>query len=101
MKLVLITAVNQYKRQVQQILKNTQINNYSYQDVVGHRDVSSVADPGNWFVGDRFESQSILFFAFISEEQTDQLFEEIDRFNANLESLSKIHISILNIQKTN
>lgn len=101
MKLVLITSVNQYKQQVQKILKNCNIQNYSFQDVVGHKDISSVADRGNWFPGDRFESQSITFFAMVPASIIDALFEEVERFNNNLESLSRIHVSILNIEKTN
>ena len=101
MKLVLITSVNQFKRQIQKILKNCNIQNYSFQDVVGHKDISSVADKGNWFVGDRFESHSITFFAMVPADTVDPLFEEVGRFNSNLESLSRIHLSILNIEKTN
>jgi hypothetical protein len=101
MKLVLITSVNQFKKQIQKILKNCNIQNYSFQDVVGHKDISSVADRGNWFVGDRFESHSITFFAIVPSGVIDSLFEEVERFNSNLESLSRIHLSILNIEKTN
>lgn len=101
MKLVLITSVNQFKDQIQKILKNCNILNYSYQNVVGRKDISSVADKGNWFVGDRFESQSITFFAMVSPKTIDNLFEEVERFNSNLESLSRVHLSILNIEKTN
>ena len=101
MKLVLITSVNQFKKQIQKILKNSNIQNYSFQDVIGHKDISSVADRGNWFVGDRFESQSITFFAMVPSSTVDNLFEEVERFNNNLETLSRIHLSILNIEKTN
>lgn len=101
MKLVLITSVRQYKQQVQKVLKNCNIQNYSFQDVVGHRDISSVADSGNWFVGDRFESQSITFFAMVPASSIDCLFEEVERFNSTLESLSRVHLSILNVEKTN
>ena len=101
MKLVIITSVNQFKEQIQKILKNSDINKYSYNEVVGHRDIKSVADTGNWFVGDRFESQSIMFFAFVPESNIDNVFKEVELFNSNLESLYQIHISILNIEKTN
>lgn len=101
MKIVLVTSVSQYKEQVQKILKNCNIMNYSFQDVIGHRDISSVSDSGNWFVGDRFETQSITFFALVPASIVDVLFEEVDRFNANLESLSRIHLSSVNIERTN
>ncbi len=101
MKLVLITAVNQYKDQIKSILHNAKVPNYSYQDVKGHKDVSNISNQSNWFVGDRFETNSILFYAFVKKECTDALFSEIEEFNTNLETLSKIHISVLNIEKTN
>lgn len=101
MKLLVVTSVNQFKEQIQKILKNNAINKYSYNEVTGHRDLKSVADPGNWFVGDRFESQSIMFFAFAPKSKINGVFKEVELFNSNLESLSQIHISILNIEKTN
>ena len=101
MKLLIITSVSQFKEQIQKILKNSDIFKYSYSEVVGHQDIKSFADPGNWFVGDKFESQSITFFAFVPESNVDKVFKEVELFNGNLESLSQIHISILNIEKTN
>lgn len=101
MKLVLITAVNQYKEQIQVILKNAKVANYSFQDVKGHKDVSSISSQSNWFVGDRFETNSIMFFAFVQKGKTEELFNEIETFNNNLETLSKLHISVLNVEKTN
>lgn len=101
MKLVLITSVSQFKEQIQKILKNCDVLNYSFQNVIGHKDISSVADRGNWFVGDRFESQSISFFAMLAASKVECLFDEVERFNSNLESLSRVHLSILNIEKTN
>lgn len=101
MKLVLITAVSQYKEQIQVILKNASVSNYSYKDVTGHIDTSSVSSKDNWFVGDRFETNSIMFLSFVPKDKTATIFAEIEVFNNNLETLSKIHISVLDVEKTN
>lgn len=98
MKLLIITSVHQYKPQVQQILKNVDILQYSHHDVTGYRDAASVSDMSNWFVGDRFETHSIIFYAFTTSDKADALLKEVEQFNTKVESLSKVHVAKLNIE---
>lgn len=47
------------------------------------------------------ESQSVLFYAFVEEEKVDGLFESINGFNTKQETLSHIHVAVLEIEKSN
>ena len=42
-----------------------------------------------------------MFYAFMIDGNADKVFEHIGSFNEKLEALSRIHISILNIEKSN
>ena len=101
MKLVIITGVSEFQEEIKRQLKKANVTTYSYKDVVGYRDSSEDALESNWFSSEMNESQSVLFFAFVEEEKVDGLFESINGFNTKQETLSHIHVAVLNIEKSN
>jgi nitrogen regulatory protein PII len=101
MKLLLITAIAEFGKEVKQILKNTQVKNYSYQEVVGYRNTTQDALNSNWFGTEMNENESIMFYAFVEKENVDLVFDAVTEFNSKQESQSHIHTAILNIEKSN
>jgi nitrogen regulatory protein PII len=101
MKLLLITAVSEFEKEVKNILKKAQVKTYSYKEVTGFRDASDDAIESNWFGTEMNENESILFYAFVAKENVNIVCESVKEFNAKQETLSHIHIAILNIEKTN
>ena len=49
MKLLLITAVREFEKDIKQILKKAQVKSFSYKDVKGFKDNSEDEIEGNWF----------------------------------------------------
>ncbi len=101
MKLLLITAVSEFEKEVKQILKKAQVKTFSYREVTGYRNTSEDAIESNWFGSEMNENESIMFYAFVPKENVDMVFSAILEFNSNQETLSHIHSAILNIEKTN
>ncbi len=101
MKLIIITAVKEFEKDIKRILKNTDIPLFSYTEITGYRNISKEAKLDNWFPGERHETDSIMFYAFIKKEDTDELFKRVKIFNDKQESLSKVHVAVLNIDKSN
>ncbi|PKP12677.1 MAG: hypothetical protein CVU08_09345 [Bacteroidetes bacterium HGW-Bacteroidetes-3] len=101
MKLLVITAVQEYSKEIKSILKKSGIHIYSYKDVTGFRDLSEESFESNWFAGEMDESQSIIFFAFVKKENVDIFFAKADEFNAKQKTMSKVHVVVLNIEKSN
>ena len=101
MKLLLITAVAEFSKEVKDILKKTNVKAYSYKDVTGYRNASDEAIGSNWFGTEMNENDSVLFYAFVPSENVDQVCDTIKAFNSKQETLSRIHIAVLNIEKTN
>lgn len=101
MKLLIITAVAAYDKNIKQMLKISEVKTFSYQDVKGFSDPSVEASGSNWFGSDRNESQSILYYAFVKNENVDQFFALVEEFNAKQETLSKVHIAVLKIEMSN
>lgn len=100
MKLVIVTAVNQYKKEVLNLFRDADILNLSESNIEGHKfyKVKNIAE--NWFSSERSSVKSNLFFSFEDEEKINKLFELIEDFNANLDSKNPIKAVILPIEKS-
>ena len=47
------------------------------------------------------QNESMLFYAFATEEQTELVFKYANEFNETQKTLSKIHVVVLNVEKSN
>ena len=47
------------------------------------------------------ENESILYYAFVKKENVDLFFDFVNEFNRKQQSLSHIHVAVLNIEKSN
>jgi hypothetical protein len=101
MKLVLITAIAEFEKDVKKILKAAQVKSYSYKDVKGFRDASEEGVETNWFGTELNETESIVFYAFIVQQNLDALFEEVSIFNAQQKTVSKVHLAVFSVEKYN
>ena len=101
MKLLLITAVAEFEKEVKQILKKAQVKTFSYREVTGYRDTSEDAIESNWFGTEMNENESIMFYAFVEKENVDLGCNAITEFNAKQETLSHIHFAVINIEGSN
>jgi hypothetical protein len=101
MKLLIITAIRGFKKEIKTILKKADVKNYSYQDVIGYRDASELSVNENWFANDMNEGEAIFFYAFVLKENVDIVFNLVKEFNAKQETFSTIHIAELNLERTN
>jgi len=68
MKLLVITCLKEYLKDVSKIFKEGNIDVFSTSDIVGHRDskIRSLID--DWFVSGGEEVDSIMVFTFTSNE---------------------------------
>ncbi|RPD96146.1 hypothetical protein EGM88_10680 [Aureibaculum marinum] len=101
MKLLIITAVAAYDKAIRQMLKISEVKTFSYQNVKGFRGLPSEVEDENWFGSSRNESQSILYYAFVENKNVDQLFKLVEEFNGKQEVLSKVHLAVVNIERSN
>ncbi len=101
MKLLLITAVSEYEKEVKQLLKEAKVMSYSYREVTGHTDTSLEPVESNWFGMGVHESNSLLFYAFVKKENVDAFFELVEKKNSEHRSKSRIHVASIDIEKSN
>ena len=101
MKLVLITAIAEFEKDVKKMLKEAKVKSYSYRDVKGFRDASEESIESNWFGSEMNETDSVVFYAFILQQNLDILFDELTQFNKNQETISKVHLAVFSVEKYN
>lgn len=101
MKLVIITAISEFEKEVKKILKESKVLSYSYREVKGYRDSTEEAVETNWFAAEMNETQSVLFYALVSKENVSLLLNLTNEFNEKQEAKSHIHIAVLNVEQTN
>ncbi|MBP9848119.1 MAG: hypothetical protein KBC58_01645 [Flavobacterium sp.] len=101
MKLVLITAIAEFEKDVKKMLKEAKVKSYSYRDVKGFRDASEESIESNWFGSEMNETDSVVFYAFILQQNLDILFDEVTQFNKELETISKVHLAVFSVEKYN
>ncbi len=101
MKLLIITAVSTFEKDIKSMLKKSDVKVFSYHEVKGYRDSSEEAVGSNWFASEMNESESLLFYAFVKKENVDQLFSLVEEFNSGQKTLSTIHLAVMDIERHN
>lgn len=101
MKLVIITAIQEFENDIKTMLKKAKVKSFTHTDVMGYNDISEESLATNWFANEMNKTDSILFYAFVNKENVDLLFDLVKDFNAKQKSLSNIHVASLNIEKSN
>ena len=101
MKLLIITAIKEFEKDVLKILKKGEVKTFTYKEVKGFKDLSEEGIESNWFASEMNVNESILFYAFVKKENVDAVFELVKTFNNQQESMSQIHLASLNIEKSN
>lgn len=98
MKLLHITCIKEYEKDVKKILKHSGVKAYSYHAVKGLKN-----DNGDksWFVSESLPTDSLMFSVFIENACLIDIFKRVEEFNQTSPSLSKIHIACLQVEQSN
>lgn len=99
MKMIIVTAVEEYKDDVFKLLKSANIEAFSGSHVDGYKSVPQVLYNSSWFPSERGGASSSLFFAYTDEKKVDVLFELLKEYNAQLESNNPIKAVELPVER--
>jgi len=99
MKLVLVTAVEEFQKDVLNIFKKANIENFSSSDIDGYKNVPSLLMASNWFSGEKNGNESIMFFSFTNKEKIDGLFSLIEDFNNTLETNNPLKAIVVPVER--
>ena len=98
MKLLIITVVEAYQKDVFKLLKEADIKNFSESDIDGYKNVSPVIMTSSWFPSKKGGAQSRMFFSFTENEKIEYLFKLIKTYNNKLETNNPIKAIVVPIE---
>jgi len=100
MKLVIVTAVEEFQKDVLKLFKEANIKNFSSSEIGGHKNGSQILMASNWFSSERHSNESIMFFSFTKEEYIKALFNNIKAFNEKLDTNNPIKAVVVPIERS-
>ncbi len=100
MKLLIVTIVDEFQKEVLQLFKKANIESYSGSDIEGFKNASPFMMNSSWFPSEKSGADSILFFSFTEDEKIDLFFTLVLQFNENLETSNPIHAVVVPIERS-
>ncbi len=100
MKLLIVTVVEQYEKDILQLFRKSGIENFSESNIDGYKNSAPIRLASNWFPSETSGVSSSLFFSFTEEKNIDALFQFIEEFNRQLETNNPIKAIVVPIEKS-
>lgn len=99
MKLVLVTAVEEFEKEVLNLFKKANIESFSSSAIDGYKNTPSLLLASNWFSAEKGGNGSIMFFSFTNKEKIDDLFTLLEEFNSNLETSNPLRAIVVPVER--
>lgn len=100
MKLLIVTVVEEYEKEILRLFKKANIESYSGSDIDGYKNAASMLRTASWFPSEKGGVESSMFFSFTEEDKIDALFALIKKFNEELETNNPIKAVVVPIEKS-
>lgn len=99
MKLLMVTVVEEYRKDTLQLFKKAKIENFSDIEVDGYKIIPSKLKTTSWFPIEKGGVKSRLFFSFTEVDEIEKMFQLIKVFNDNLETNNPIKAVVIPIEE--
>lgn len=99
MKLIIVTAVEEFKSEVLRLFKKAGVESFSGSEIDGYKTASPLLMTQSWFPSEKGGNESSLFFSFTEEDRIDALFELIEAFNTTLETNNPVKAIVVPIER--
>lgn len=99
MKLVIVTAVEVFEKDVLRLFKKAGIESFSSSEIDGYKNAPTLLATSSWFPNVKGGNESSMFFSFTDEEHIDTLFGLISDFNKDLETNNPVKAIVVPIEK--
>ena len=99
MKMVIITCVSDYEKDIMKILEKAEVNAFSAFNIDGYRNDKNEFDLQSWFPSTRLGSESLMFFSFDTSDKIKNLFKHLKEYNDTLDS-SPVRAAVMPIEES-
>lgn len=100
MKLLIVTAVSEYQKDVLNLFKKANIEAFSSSEIDGYKNSNSLIATQSWFPGEKAGNESSMFFSFTDEDKISDFFRHVKAYNQSLETDNPVRAIVLPIEKS-
>ena len=86
MKLVIVTTVSAFQKDVLKLFKQADIEAFSSSEIDGYKTAPSLMATQTWFPSEKGGHESLMFFSFTKASKIESLFKLIESFNNQMET---------------
>lgn len=99
MKLLLITTVAEFKKDIYQLFKKANITVYSTTNIDGHKFSDEKDLQSSWFISSEASLKSIMYFSFCSEDKANKMLSELEAYNKTKRTNNPAKAVVLPVEK--
>ncbi len=99
MKLLVITTVTEFEKDIYTLFKKSQIDIYSTSNIQGRKFSPIKNMSENWFSPQRDSLNSKLYFTFSTEEKIDTMLKSLKQYNTEYRTNNPVKAIVLPIEK--
>ncbi len=99
-KLIIVTAVEQFRSEVLRLFNKAGIESFSGSEIDGYKTAPPVLMTSSWFPSEKGGNESHLYFSFTDQAHIDVLFELIGAFNQTLETDNPVKAIVVPIERS-
>lgn len=98
MKLLIVTSVEQYNKDVLKLFDEAGIESFSGSEIDGYRKLDPMIMTHSWFAGEPGGAESRMFFSFTKENNVKAMFQAIENHNKLIGAGNPIRAVVLPIE---
>ena len=99
MKLLIVTTVAEYQKQVLKLFRESGIEAFSTSEIDGYKNNNSLVATQSWFPSEKGGSESLLYFSFTDNNKIDEFFKLVEEYNKHLETNNPIRVVVLPVER--
>lgn len=100
MKLLIVTAVEEFQKDVLKLFKKAGIEAFSTSEIEGYKNGNnSVVATQSWFPGEKGGSESLMVFSFAQEEKIAPFFKLVEDYNNTLKTNNPVRVVVVPIER--
>lgn len=100
MKLLVVTSLKEYQKNVVKIMDLAGITVFSVTETIGFKDQHTPALLDNWFSSGSEQFDSIFLFSFTEAAKADQVLSLIESYNAQSKMVFPIRAFVMAVEKS-
>ncbi len=97
MKLLIVTSVSEFQKDILKLFKESHIEVFSSSEIEGYK--NSLIATQSWFPGKKGANESLMFFSFTEDEKITDFFRLIEDYNKQLETDNPVRAVVLPIER--